>query len=59
MLIEPILVPVWAYLIDPVREQPDVWMILGGLFVVGSLAYRYWPRGGSDERQPDPPANAP
>jgi drug/metabolite transporter (DMT)-like permease len=54
MLIEPILVPVWAYLIDPERERPDVWMILGGLFVVGSLAYRYWPRGGSDERQPQP-----
>ena len=54
MLIEPILVPVWACLIDPVRERPDVWMILGGLFVVGSLAYRYWPRGGSDERQPKP-----
>ncbi|MFQ3594236.1 MAG: DMT family transporter [Gemmataceae bacterium] len=52
MLVEPILVPVWACLVDPERERPDGWMVVGGLSIVGSLAYRYWPRRGNpgDER---------
>ncbi|MGL4554083.1 MAG: DMT family transporter, partial [Gemmataceae bacterium] len=44
ILLEPILNPVWAYLIDPVRERPTAWLLIGGACVVGALAYRYWPR---------------
>ncbi len=43
-LLEPILNPVWAYLVAPGRESPTVWLALGGACVVGALAYRYWPR---------------
>jgi drug/metabolite transporter (DMT)-like permease len=53
MLLEPVLVPVWAYLVDPVRERPDEWMLAGGFFVLGALVYRYWPQGGKDERERD------
>lgn len=43
-LLEPILNPVWAYLVAPRRERPDLWLALGGACVLGALAYRYWPR---------------
>jgi DME family drug/metabolite transporter len=58
MLIEPILVPLWACLVDPARERPDVWMLLGGLFILGSLAYRYWPRHGMPNDNSAPNDNA-
>ena len=43
-LLEPILNPVWAYLIAPDREKLTVWLFLGGACVLGALAWRYWPR---------------
>jgi drug/metabolite transporter (DMT)-like permease len=47
-LLEPILNPIWAYLVA--REVPLLATWVGGAFIVGALAWRYWPRrrwGGS------------
>ncbi len=30
-LIEPILNPVWAYLLDPARDTPTIWTVAGGI----------------------------
>lgn len=43
-LLEPILNPVWAYLIDPSRETPTLWTLLGGTLLLIALAWRYAPR---------------
>jgi len=40
-LMEPVLNPVWAYLIS--GEEPKGYTLIGGAFIVGALAYRYWP----------------
>jgi drug/metabolite transporter (DMT)-like permease len=42
-LLEPVLVPVWAYLVAPQKEQPTVVLFVGGACILGALAYRYWP----------------
>jgi drug/metabolite transporter (DMT)-like permease len=42
-LIEPLLNPVWAYLIDPVNEQPTWWSVLGGALLLLALLWRYLP----------------
>lgn len=42
MLIEPILNPIWVYLV--VREVPSVYTFIGGAFIIGALAWRYAPR---------------
>jgi drug/metabolite transporter (DMT)-like permease len=42
-LLEPILNPLWAYLVSPGTERPSVWTCGGGCFILGALAYRYWP----------------
>lgn len=47
MLLEPILNPVWAYLVSPRTEAPDVWTYVGGAVILTALAYRYWPRLGT------------
>lgn len=44
-LLEPLLNPVWAYLIS--GEIPRFWTILGATFILGALAWRYWPRRAS------------
>jgi drug/metabolite transporter (DMT)-like permease len=41
-LLEPILNPVWAYLV--VAEEPSLATLIGGGFILGALAWRYWPR---------------
>ena len=41
-LIEPLLNPLWAYLIS--GEVPSPWTLVGGSFILGALAWRYWPR---------------
>jgi drug/metabolite transporter (DMT)-like permease len=51
-LLEPLLNPVWAFLVAPGRETPSPWTVGGGAVILGALAYRYWPR-----RQP--PAGRP
>jgi drug/metabolite transporter (DMT)-like permease len=42
-LLEPLLNPVWAYLVAPGTEAPRVATLVGGAFILGGLAYRYWP----------------
>ncbi len=43
-LLEPVLNPVWAYLIAPDRETPTGWTLFGGGFLLAALAWRYVPR---------------
>jgi drug/metabolite transporter, DME family len=43
-LLEPILNPIWAYLVSPRTEVPDLFTFVGGAIIVGALAWRYWPR---------------
>lgn len=43
-LLEPILNPLWAYLVSPDTEGIDPLTFAGGAVIVGALAYRYWPR---------------
>jgi drug/metabolite transporter (DMT)-like permease len=42
-LLEPLLNPLWAYLAAPERERPTASTLLGGAFILGALAWRYWP----------------
>lgn len=41
-LLEPLLNPFWAYLVA--GEVPSSYTYAGGAFIVGALAWRYWPR---------------
>ena len=40
-LVEPILNPIWVVLV--VGERPAIPTLIGGLFLLGGVAYRYWP----------------
>jgi drug/metabolite transporter (DMT)-like permease len=40
-LLEPILNPVWAYLVSPGTEVPSLWTFVGGAIILGALAWRY------------------
>jgi drug/metabolite transporter (DMT)-like permease len=40
-LLEPILNPVWAYLVA--GEVPSSFTFVGGAFILGALTWRYWP----------------
>jgi drug/metabolite transporter, DME family len=53
-LLEPLLNPLWAYLVAPEVEQPRFYTIVGGSFILGGLFWRYWPRkrSGQDPRVP-------
>jgi DME family drug/metabolite transporter len=42
-LLEPVLNPMWAYLIAPDKETPTVWTVIGGLLLLGALGWRYLP----------------
>lgn len=42
-LLEPVLNPVWAYLIVPGGETPTVWTLAGGGILLAALVWRYWP----------------
>jgi DME family drug/metabolite transporter len=42
-LLEPILNPVWAYLVSPATEVPHPFTIAGGVVILGALVWRYWP----------------
>ena len=42
-LIEPLLNPVWAYLITPEKDTPTAPMILGGGLILLALVWRYTP----------------
>ena len=41
-LLEPLLNPLWAYWIS--SEEPAGATLIGGAFILGALAWRYWPR---------------
>jgi len=43
-LLEPLLNPLWAYLVSPESEKPTFFTLLGGACIIGALAWRYWPR---------------
>ena len=43
-LLEPMLNPLWAYLISPETDTPPDSTWLGGTLILGALAYRYYPR---------------
>lgn len=43
-LIEPLLNPVWAYMMTPEKDAPTMPMILGGCLILLALAWRYMPR---------------
>jgi drug/metabolite transporter, DME family len=43
-LIEPLLNPVWAYLLSPETDVPTWWTILGGSVLLAALVWRYWPK---------------
>ncbi len=42
-LLEPVLNPIWAYLVAPERETPTIWTIAGGGILLGALAWKYRP----------------
>jgi len=42
-LLEPVLNPLWAYLISPETDTPTVYTAVGGLLIIGALGYRYMP----------------
>ncbi|MBM3982457.1 MAG: hypothetical protein FJ304_19745 [Planctomycetes bacterium] len=42
-LIEPLLNPVWAYLITPHKDTPTTWMFLGGGLILLALVWKYVP----------------
>jgi drug/metabolite transporter, DME family len=45
-LLEPVLVPVWVYVLY--RERPEWWTAVGGGLILAGLLYRYWPRPTSE-----------
>ncbi len=52
-LLEPLLNPVWAYLVAPETEVPSTYTLAGGAFILGALAWRYWPRKTTRAARPD------
>ncbi|MCE9532033.1 MAG: DMT family transporter [Planctomycetes bacterium] len=42
-LLEPLLNPLWTYMIAPETDTPPITTWIGGLLIVGALAWRYWP----------------
>ena len=43
-LLEPILNPLWAYLVSPTEELPGTTTWIGGALILSGIAYRYSPR---------------
>jgi drug/metabolite transporter, DME family len=43
-LLEPLLNPLWAWLVSPKTEQVGGLTFAGGAIILGALAWRYWPR---------------
>jgi drug/metabolite transporter (DMT)-like permease len=43
-LLEPLLNPLWAYLVSPRTETPNAFTLVGGAVILATLAWRYWPR---------------
>lgn len=49
-LLEPILNPLWAYLVSPRTEVPHPLTFIGGAVILSALAWRYWPRRTASQR---------
>jgi hypothetical protein len=58
-LIEPLLNPVWAYLITPEKDTPTAPMILGGGLILLALIWRYLPIRRTARAAPITPEEAP
>jgi drug/metabolite transporter (DMT)-like permease len=43
-LLEPVLNPLWAYFVWSKTETPGLLTYIGGAFILGALAWRYWPK---------------
>lgn len=50
-LLEPVLNPVWAYLIAPHKETPTIWTCVGGGMLLLALAWRYGIRSAEVEKR--------
>jgi drug/metabolite transporter (DMT)-like permease len=42
-LLEPLLNPLWAYLVSPETETPSIYTLYGGVLILSGLAWRYLP----------------
>ena len=42
-LVEPLLNPLWAYLMTPEKDAPTVPMLIGGALILAALVWRYVP----------------
>ncbi len=42
-LLEPLLNPLWAYLVAPEKEKLTLPVAIGGSLILLGLIYRYWP----------------
>ena len=49
-LLEPVLTPVWVFLLLPSRETPAAWTLGGGAVMLAALAVRYLPTRGRANR---------
>lgn len=50
-LVEPLLNPLWAYLMTPEKDAPTVPMLLGGALILAALVWRYVPNHRETETQ--------
>ncbi|HKA06596.1 MAG TPA: DMT family transporter [Gemmataceae bacterium] len=53
ILLEPLLNPLWAYLISPETDTPPTTTWVGGTLILGALAYRYLPQKTEPQRHRD------
>jgi drug/metabolite transporter (DMT)-like permease len=53
-LLEPLLNPLWAYLVSPATEGIKLYTLIGGTCILGALAYRYWPFSPATKGKTDP-----
>jgi drug/metabolite transporter (DMT)-like permease len=44
-LLEPLLNPLWAFLVVPDKERPTAATWVGGAFILAGIACRFWPAG--------------
>jgi drug/metabolite transporter, DME family len=44
-LIEPVLNPIWAWMLTPDRDTPTIWTFIGGTILLAALVWRYIRKG--------------
>ena len=57
-LLEPVLNPLWAYLVSPATEVPTMATLIGGGVILTALAWRYMPFGEPPTTQVVPSTSA-